>query len=335
MSLTFRSLCPEDLEQVSAIDSRIVGQPRRGFFEKRLRVAMAKPEAFLTCAACVGDTLRGYAFARVQDGDFGSEEAVAVLDVIGVDPAAQWQGIGKSLLAGIEQRMVKKDMTVLRTEIDWADHAMTRFFSATDFKLAPIQIVARDTSELPEKVEEMSQVKMDGYWRVHGSGGNDYDTLSRDRVSIRSLREQDLAEVVRLDRKLSGMDRTAYYRGKFQEMLVETGIRVSLVAEKKDLLAGFIMARVDYGEFGKPIQTAAVDTIGVHPAEKGTGVGQALLSQLLANLSILRVESLRTQIQWQQHDLHTFLQRCGFVPSQRLVLSKTVNDLNQSVDIFK
>ncbi len=322
--LTFRSLCPEDLEQVSAIDSRILGTPRRGFFEKRLTVAVAAPEAFITCAACAGDKIQGYAFARVQDGDFGSAQKVAVLDVLGVDSAAQGQGVGKALLSGIEERLTKKNITTLRTEIDWANHAMTGFFAASDFKLAPIQIVARDTSTLPEKVEEISTVKMDGYWQVHGAGGNDFDTLCRDRVLIRSLREEDLDTVVRLDQKLSGRDRTGYYRSKFQEMLVESGIRVSLVAQKKDLVAGFIMARVDYGEFGKPIQTAVIDTIGVHPAEKATGVGRALLAQLLINLSILQVESLHTQVQWDQAELHKFLQGCSFAPSQRLVLCKDV-----------
>lgn len=320
--LTIRSLCPDDLDAIATIDSRNVGRPRRGFFEKRLIVATSAPEAFLTCAACDGDEVCGYAFARVQDGDFGSTETVAVLDVLGVDPAAQGAGVGRELLDGIERRMAKKGIATLRTEINWRDHGMTRFFAASDFRLAPIQIVTRDTSKLPEKIEEMSQVKIDGYWQVHGPGGNDYDTLSRDRVTTRSLREQDLAGVIRIDRELSGRDRSDYYRSKFQEMLVESGIRVSLVAEKKDLLAGFVMARVDYGEFGKPIQTAVIDTIGVHPAEKGTGVGKALMSQLLANLSVLQVESLHTQIQWRQHDLHSFLQGCGFVPSQRLVLSK-------------
>lgn len=322
--LIFRSLNPADLAQVSAIDSRIVGRPRRGFFEKRLTVAMAAPEGFITCAACAGESLRGYAFARVQDGDFGSSETMAVLDVIGVDPGAQGQGVGRALLAGIEQRMAKKNIATLRTEIDWSDHAMTRFFAGANFKLAPIQVVSRDTSVLPEHVEEFSQVKMDGYWRVHGPGGNDYDTLNHDRVAIRSLQEADLATVVRIDRKLSGQDRSAYYRGKFQEMLVESGIRVSLVAERKDLVAGFIMARLDYGEFGQPVQTAVIDTLGVHPGEAGSGVGRALLSQLVNLLSTLQVESLRTQIQWQQHGLHSFLQGCGFVPSQRLVLSKRI-----------
>lgn len=320
--LVFRSLNPADLEQVSAIDSRIVGQPRRGFFEKRLAVAMAAPEAFLTCAAVVGSRLVGYAFARIQNGDFGSDQTLAVLDVLGVDPALQGQGVGKALLAGIEQRADKKGIATLRTEIDWVDHRMIRFFSATNFKLAPIQVVARDTSVLPEHVEELATVRMDGYWRVHGPGGNDFDTLSRDRVLIRSLKEADLPAVVRIDRQLSGQDRTAYYHGKFQEMLVESGIRVSLVAERKDLLAGFIMARVDYGEFGRPIQTAVIDTIGVDPAETGTGVGQALLAHLLNQLSTLRVEVLRTQIQWRQHELHSFLQSSGFAPSQQLVLTK-------------
>lgn len=325
-NLTYRSLCAEDLAQVAAIDSRIIGQQRSGFFAKRLTVATAAPEAFITCAACTGNKLSGYAFARVQAGDFGSAQTVAVLDVLGVDPDFQGQGIGRALLAGIEQRMHKKGISILRTEIDWTDHDMTRFFSATNFKLAPIQIVARDTAALPQYVEELSQVKKDGLWQVHGPGGNDFDTLARDRVPIRSLQEADLADVIRLDRKLSGQDRSAYYRGKFQEMLVESGIRVSLVAEKKDLLAGFIMARVDYGEFGKPIQTAVIDTIGVHPAEKGTGVGRALLSQLLINLSILQVEALRTQIQWHQAGLHKFLLGCGFAPSQRLVLTKDIQE---------
>lgn len=322
--LTFRSLHPKDLERVAAIDSQIVGKPRQGFFVKRLAVAMDAPESFVTCAACAGDTLQGYAFARVLDGDFGSVQKVAVLDVLGVDPGVQRRGIGKALLEGIESRMMKKAIHVLRTEIDWADHAMTRFFAATAFKLAPIQIVSRDTTALPEDVAEMSSVKMDGYWQVHGAGGNDYDTLSRDRVPIRSLQEKDLDAIVRLDRKLSGRDRSAYYQGKFQEMLVESGIRVSLVAERKDLIAGFVMARVDYGEFGRPFPRAVIDTIGVHPGEKGRGVGRALLSQLLINLSILQVESLNTQIQWQQPELHGFLQKCGFVPCQRLVLSKQV-----------
>lgn len=322
MTFTYRSLCADDLDQVSLLDSQIIGQPRRRFFEKRLQIATAKPADFVTCAASVGEQVKGYAFGRVQNGDFGSTEAVAALDVFGVEPARQGQGIGRALLAGIEERMAKKNIVRLRSEIDWKNHAMMRFFAAAGFTLAPVQIVERDTSELAENVAEFAAQPMDSHWRVHGPGGNDYDQLARDRVQTRSLRQSDLDAVIRLDRHLSGQDRRAYYQNKFAEMLVETGIRISLTAEKKDLLAGFIMARLDYGEFGQPVQTAVIDTLGVDPAVQGSGVGHALLSQLLLNLARLQVEKVQTQISWPQISLHKFMCDCGFLPAQRLILEK-------------
>lgn len=322
MRLTYRSLCADDLERVSLLDSQIIGRPRRSFFEKRLQHAIAKPADFVTCAASAEGQVQGYAFGRVQNGDFGSDEAVIALDIFGVEPAHQGQGIGRGLLAGIEARMIKKNIVRLRSEIDWKNHAMMRFFAAAGFSLAPAQMVERDTSELAEPVAELAAQPMDSHWRVHGPGGNDYDQLARDRVQTRSLRQDDLDAVIRLDRHLSGQDRRGYYQNKFAEMLVETGIRISLAAEMKDLLAGFIMARLDYGEFGQPVQTAIIDTLGVDPAAQGAGVGRALLSQLLLNLVRLQVGKVQTQISWPQISLHKFMCDCGFLPSQRLILEK-------------
>ncbi|PNU21044.1 hypothetical protein C2E25_04385 [Geothermobacter hydrogeniphilus] len=323
--LTFRSLHPDDLEAVCDIDSRIVGRSRRGFYEKRLTVATASPETFITSAALQSGHLRGFAFVRLQEGEYGQAGRLAIFDVIGVDPDVQGKGIGSAVLAAIEQRMRKRDVAQLRTEVDWNDHGMTRFFSTSGFSLTAGRILERDTSPLAEPVAEMTSVRMDGQWRVHsGPGGNDYDTLSRDRVLTRSLQEADLDDVVRIDRKLTGRERGDYYQTKFREMLVESGIRVSLVAERDGIITGFIMARVDYGEFGRASQTATLDTIGVHPAEQGTGVGRALLSQLLNNLATLQVEALRTQVAWEEYELRRFLQRCGFNPSQRLLLGKTI-----------
>jgi ribosomal protein S18 acetylase RimI-like enzyme len=323
--LTFRSLHPDDLDRVAQIDSHNIGRPRKGFFEKRLAIAMAVPDGFVTCAALEGENLVGYGFARLQEGDFGISEPVAVLDVIGVDPAVQGRGIGKAVISGIEQRMKKKGVGVLRTHVLWTDHQMASFFSSIGFKLAPSQVIERDTSPLKEEPVEVNRVKMDGVWRVHSSdGSDDFDSLSRDRYLVRSLKEDDLATVVRIDSKFTGLERTSYYQTKFREMLIESGIRVSLVAEDFGVVAGFIMARVDYGEFGKAEQAAVIDTIGVHPAYKGAGIGRALLSQLLMNLANLKVEMLRTQVFWKDFDLQRFLMSRGFQPSQRLVLIKEV-----------
>ena len=308
--LQLRSLHRDDLDRVSSIESRITGHSRKGFLEKRFAAAAESPDGFIACAAVRDEKLSGYAIARIQEGEFGAQDPVADLDVIGIDPDAQGKGIGKALLAEMERRMKTRGIETMRTQVDWGSPPMIRFFSSTEFVLAPAQILERDTSPLREEISEF---------------GSDYETLSRDRVPVRSWREDDLAAAVRIDRKLTGRDRSAYYAAKLREMLTESGIRVSLVAEEDGFVVGFVMARVDFGEFGKVDKAAILDTIGVHPGFAGSGIGHALLSQLFLNLATLQVETVLTQVSPENIDLHRFLYSCGFHPSQRLVLSKSVS----------
>ncbi|MGL1832154.1 N-acetyltransferase family protein [Rhodocyclaceae bacterium SMB388] len=151
-----------------------------------------------------------------------------------------------------------------------------------------------------------------------------FEALSRDRIPVRSLGASDLDAVVRIDRHAAGLDRRPYYQRKFDEALGDAGVRVSLVAEQDDMVVGFVMARVDYGEFGRAATTAVIDTIGVDPAMIGREIGRALISQLLANLASLRVESVRTEIEWNRFGLARFLERCGFQPGQQLALSRAL-----------
>ena len=154
---------------------------------------------------------------------------------------------------------------------------------------------------------------------------DDFEALSRDRIPVRSMTEADLANVIAIDKKITGRDRTAFYKRKMAEVLRESGVRVSLAAELEDSFAGFLMARVDFGEFGRTEATAVIETMGVAPAFAGRDVGRALLSQLLSNLSSLKVEQVTTTVQWDNFQLLAFLKRCGFYPSQRLSFSRRVD----------
>lgn len=151
--------------------------------------------------------------------------------------------------------------------------------------------------------------------------GDDFDALSRDKVLIRSLTQEDLDPVVRIDQKITGRDHRAFFQRKFREVLFESGVRISLVAEIDEMLVGFMMARVDFGEFGRSASEAVIDMLGVAKAFRSQQVGHALLSQLLANLASLQVESVRSEVEWNNFGLMGFLESCGFVPSQRLALS--------------
>jgi ribosomal protein S18 acetylase RimI-like enzyme len=146
----------------------------------------------------------------------------------------------------------------------------------------------------------------------------DVGELARDRIPVRSLREADLKALIAIDRRITGRDRSAYFERKLAEALHESDVRVSLVAELDGRPVGFIMARVDLGEFGRIEAAAVMDTIGVDPDYAGRGVGRALLSQLLANLATLRVDKVLTEVDWSDRELMAYLDRCGFKPSGRL-----------------
>ena len=152
-----------------------------------------------------------------------------------------------------------------------------------------------------------------------------FEPAAHDAVPVRSMRPEDLSAILRIDRHITGRDRRAYYLRKLDEAMRKSAVRVSLVAEQDGAVLGFIMARVDFGEFGHAEPEAVMDTIAVDPLCVRRGVAGALLSQLLTNLRGLRVERLRTKVAWNQFDLLGFLDRTGFRPGDRVALRRKLD----------
>jgi len=152
----------------------------------------------------------------------------------------------------------------------------------------------------------------------------DFGPLARDRIPVRAMKEGDLDALIQIDSRITGRNRQGYFERKLEEALHESDVCVSLVAEVDGERVGFIMARVDFGAFGRVDPIAVLDTIGVHPDWRGRGVGRALLSQLLINLATLRVERIRTELGWNEHELLQFLNACGFRPAQTLCLQHAI-----------
>ncbi|WP_207063220.1 GNAT family N-acetyltransferase [Motiliproteus sp. SC1-56] len=304
-----RALSPEDLGAIVALDQQFSGAPRSDFFSKRLRAQAAHPETFVSLTATIEGRVAGFVSCQLLEGEFGATEPVAVLDAIGVDREYQRRGVGQRLFARLIEEVRTRGGRQLHSVVTWDQPALLQFFADAGFKLADRLVLELPTDGLAE-----------------GSGeGVD---LSRDRTPMRSLETEDLESVVSIDRHSTGRDRSAYFQRMFTQALEETGIRVSLVADKddavKDNLArirGFVMARVDFGEFGQAGSEAVIDTLGVDPAFRDQEIGRALISQLVTNLKGLRVESVRTEVPWDNFALNTFLCKCGFRPAQRLALS--------------
>lgn len=139
-------------------------------------------------------------------------------------------------------------------------------------------------------------------------------------VRVRRLDPSDLDRVVAIDARITGRRREEYFRLKMSQALGDTGVAISLAAEIDGLCAGYLLARVYYGEFGRFEKVAVLDTLGVHPDFKGRGIGAALLDQLRTNLLGLGVRHLQTEIGWENLDLLAFFHHEGFQPAPRFCL---------------
>jgi L-amino acid N-acyltransferase YncA len=149
-----RSLGACDLEQVIAIDRAHSGHFRRRFFEKRFAAAMAQPNDFIHVGIVEGRSLRGFAIARVLRGEFGHEQAVAVLDAIGVAAESRERGIGQALLRGLSAVMHWRGVHALQSQADWTNQELMHFFAAAGFKLAPRLALQRAVAVLPDEASE-------------------------------------------------------------------------------------------------------------------------------------------------------------------------------------
>jgi len=322
-----RPLTAADMDQVVAIDAKIIGRSRPGFFEKRLAAALAEPEYFIYIACESEGKLRGFLLARLLGGEYGEDRSVAVLDAIGVAPVSQGMGIGNLMMQEFEKILRRKKVTEIQTQTDWRRFSFLHFLSGSGFLLAPIYVLERGVSNLDtrSRVDPVATHNTaSGEFDYSTTGTQGGENLARDRVPCRSLNSGDLETLIRINRKVTGQDQRIFYQRKLKEVLDESGIRVSLLAEIDGQPAGFIMARVDYGEFGRTEPAAVLDTLAVDPAYGRQQAGSALLSQLLSNLTSLRLDTIRTVVMSNRFDLLSFLMKNGFGPAQRLCFSRRV-----------
>ena len=152
-------------------------------------------------------------------------------------------------------------------------------------------------------------------------------TLPTDAISVRTLGLADAEPVARIDALASGRSRREFYRHAIERSQREGGVSLSLAAEVDDMVVGFLIASVDYGEFGVAEPVATLDALGVHPEFRRRHAAGALLRQLALNLATLRIERVRTEVDWRQSDLLGFLGHSGFAPVPRLCMEAAVDSI--------
>ena len=149
--------------------------------------------------------------------------------------------------------------------------------------------------------------------------------LETDTVLVRSLRTGDLEALIEIDAAESGHRRPMYFERMVERAVQKADFQASLAAELDGRTVDFVLATLFYGEYGLTEPSASIDAIGVLPECRGRRVARALVRQLLLNLAALRIQRVRTEVEWNDFGLLGFFERIGFVPSGRLCLERQLD----------
>lgn len=135
--VTVRPIAAGDLDAIVAIDQKITGHSRRGFYDKRLKAMASDASSFIALAAETGGQIKGFLMAYLLDGEFGGKAPVAVMDALGVDARSRGAGLARALMASLDQSLKAKGVKELQTQASLAEHDLVGFFIASGFQLAP------------------------------------------------------------------------------------------------------------------------------------------------------------------------------------------------------
>ena len=145
-------------------------------------------------------------------------------------------------------------------------------------------------------------------------------------LTIRALTPDDLASVVAIDAAIEGRWRRNYVERRLAAALREPELHAQFAACDDKGVAGYILARVLEGEFGRSQRGLRLEMIGMRADARGHG-GAARLFQVLTDWARRRdLHDVRTSVGWRNAQMLGWLDAMGFLMAPAVILSATVEE---------
>jgi len=131
-NIKIRPLSKEDLEAIVEIDAKVLGENRKDYWDKKLRLTNDKSSQVSLVAEVEGKIL-GFILGDVSGWEFGVSDTIGWIDTIGVDPAYQKKGLATALANELIKRLKVIGVRTIYTLVSWNDWDLLQFFHAMGF----------------------------------------------------------------------------------------------------------------------------------------------------------------------------------------------------------
>ena len=145
--------------------------------------------------------------------------------------------------------------------------------------------------------------------------------VERDAINVRRMTRSDIDAMLILASKATKGKIGLTYRDLAAN---DPGgpLDLSFVAEAKDQILGFIMARLEY-VYIPFVEVCLVQAIVADPEYQGRGVGAALINELIGHCHLEGINTIRTLVRQKDKRLQAFIEHLGFHRSNIINWDKT------------
>ena len=145
----------------------------------------------------------------------------------------------------------------------------------------------------------------------------------RPRLRVRSAVPADLAQVIAIDARATGLAKPEYWAGILRRYGRRGAPRRFLVAEAGARIVGYLVGEVRDWEFGSP-PCGWVFGLGVRPDVREAGIGAAMLAAITADFRRLGVATVRTLIARDNQLVLSFFRSQGMMAAPVIPLEKDI-----------
>ena len=131
-NVEIRALKKEDLDAIVRIDEKVLGESRKDYWERKLKL-MNDPSPQISLVAEVEREVVGFILGDISGWEFGVPETIGWMDTIGVDPAYQKKGVATALAHELIKNLKAMGVRTIYTLVRWSDWDLLQFFHAMGF----------------------------------------------------------------------------------------------------------------------------------------------------------------------------------------------------------
>lgn len=139
-------------------------------------------------------------------------------------------------------------------------------------------------------------------------------------MEFKTLINEHIDEVIRIDKDITGVDHGEYFREHFEHQMLIGDNDLMVGVFEKEKIIGFLLASMRQIAFGHAMKVAYLEMIEIDPSLQKSGIGTHLLDEFKKRCKKLGIERVITLVDWNQTHLLNFFKTQNFVKGDMIQL---------------